>query len=286
MHLWIKSLVTTYKPIVKDGLLESGTHFCTNWALYTHVHKIAKATPVGCLFMKENALFVSEAWLHLQLCPFTQIHQSVIIHYSETVHAKRHWDQMVKVPDLWGKQIFVSPKLIRARHFSGIALKSTIQMRHWDQTWSKPMRSVLLNVHVQCFSFLLQRRLYNWGWRVKEILCGLRCVVPQPLTGALKLTLGLTSCVVVVVEDAVRPVEVVVALFGPAVDGALAVVGILSEVDGVVVGVGRLVWAVTEPPAAAVLGLVLAAELSLVTPAAGYNAAPRHTGAMEGKIRR
>lgn len=109
---------------------------------------------------------------------------------------------------------------------------------------------------------------------------------PQPLTDVQKLTLGLTSCVVAVVEEAARPVEVVEGRFGPAVaaDGALAVVEFLSEVDGVVVG--RLVGAVTEPPAAAVLGLVLAAELSLVTPAAGYDAGPRHTGAMEGKIRR
>lgn len=85
--------------------------------------------------------------------------------------------------------------------------------------------------------------------------------------------------------------------FGPAaaadgalaVGGALAVVVFLSEVEVVVMVVedaGRLVGAGTEPPAAAVLGRDLEAALGLADPAAGCNAGPRHTGAMEGKIKR
>lgn len=85
--------------------------------------------------------------------------------------------------------------------------------------------------------------------------------------------MGLTSRTVVVVEeDAGRLVEVVEGRFGPAaaVDGALAVVVFLSEMEVVVVeDAGRLVGAAAEPPAAAALGRVLAAALGLVAPAAG-----------------
>lgn len=91
----------------------------------------------------------------------------------------------------------------------------------------------------------------------------------------LTLTLGLTSRVVVVLEDEGRLVEVVEGRFGPAaaVDGALVTVVFLSEVEVVEEGVGRLVRAAAAPPlAAAVLGRVLAAALSLVTPAAGCHA--------------
>ena len=92
----------------------------------------------------------------------------------------------------------------------------------------------------------------------------------------LKLTLGLTSRAVVVVEDGGRLVEVVEGRFGPAaaVDGALAVVVFLSKMEVVVVveDAGRLVSAVAEPPAAAAPGRVLAAALGLVAPATGYDA--------------
>lgn len=79
--------------------------------------------------------------------------------------------------------------------------------------------------------------------------------------------------------------DVVGGRFGPAaaVDGALAVVVFLSEVDMVFEGVGRLVAA--GPPAAALLGRVLAAAVGLVAPAAGCNTRPRHTGVMEAKIK-
>lgn len=98
-----------------------------------------------------------------------------------------------------------------------------------------------------------------------------------------------TGRLVEVVEDAGRLVEVVEGRFGPAaaVDGALAVVVFLSKMEVVVVvDVGRLVGAVPEPPAAALLGRVLAAALGLVARAAGCHVGPRHTGATEGKIRR
>lgn len=99
--------------------------------------------------------------------------------------------------------------------------------------------------------------------------------------------MGLTSRAVAVADDAGRLVDVVEGRFGPAaaVDAALAVLVFFSEVEVVVVeSVGRLVG--TEPPAAALLGRVLAAADVLVAPAAGCDAGPRHTGAMEGKIRR
>ena len=72
-----------------------------------------------------------------------------------------------------------------------------------------------------------------------------------------------------------------------AVDGALAAGTFLSEVEVRLEGVGRL--AGTEPAAAALLGRVLAAAaaaVALVAPAAGCDAGPRQTGAMEGKLRR
>lgn len=101
-----------------------------------------------------------------------------------------------------------------------------------------------------------------------------------------ELTLGLRSRVAAVAEDARRLVDVATGRFGPAaaVGGALAVVVFLSEVEVVLEGVGRLAGAV--PPAAALLGRVLAAAVGLVAPAAGCDAGPRHTGAVEGKIRR
>lgn len=76
--------------------------------------------------------------------------------------------------------------------------------------------------------------------------------------------------------------------FGPAaaVDGALAVVVFLSEMEVVVEGVGRLVRPVTEPPAEEELGRILDTALGLFDPALACDAGPRHTGAMEGKIRR
>lgn len=69
--------------------------------------------------------------------------------------------------------------------------------------------------------------------------------------------------------------EVVEGRFRPAavVDGALVVVGFLSEVEVVEEGVGRLVGTEAEPTLApAVLGRDLAAVLSLVAPAAGCHA--------------
>ncbi len=90
----------------------------------------------------------------------------------------------------------------------------------------------------------------------------------------------------VVAEDAGRLVDMVEGRFGAAaaVDAALVVVVFLSEMEVVVEGVERLDG--TEPPAAALPGRVLAAAASLVTPAAGCDAGPRHKGAMEGKMRR
>ena len=101
-----------------------------------------------------------------------------------------------------------------------------------------------------------------------------------------KLTLGLRSRVVVVNEDGGRLVDVVGGRFGPAaaVDGALAVVVFLSEVEMVFEGVGRLVAAGT--PVAVLLGRVLAAAaVGLVAPAAGCDTWPKHTGVMEAKIK-
>lgn len=78
---------------------------------------------------------------------------------------------------------------------------------------------------------------------------------------------------VVVEEDVGRLVEVVAGRFGPAAadDGVLVVAVFLSERVVVVEDVRRLVGAVTEPPAAAAVGRVLAAALGLVAPAAGCN---------------
>lgn len=93
-----------------------------------------------------------------------------------------------------------------------------------------------------------------------------------------------------VTEDVGRLVDVVEGRFeaAAAVDGALAVGSFLSEVEVVLEDMGRL--AGTEPAAAALLGRVLAAAaaaaVALVAPAAGCDAGPRQTGAMEGKIRR
>lgn len=90
--------------------------------------------------------------------------------------------------------------------------------------------------------------------------------------------MALTSRVVVVADDE-RRLVVVEGCFGPAeaVDGALAVVVFLSEVEVGGEGLRRLVGAVSEPPlAAAEPGRILAAVLGLVAPAAGCDAGPKH----------
>lgn len=98
--------------------------------------------------------------------------------------------------------------------------------------------------------------------------------------------MGLRSRVAVGTEDAGRPVDVAESRFGPAaaVSGALAVVVFLSEVKVVLEGGSRFVGA--KPPAVALLGRVLAAAAGLAALAAGCDTEPRHTGAMDGKIRR
>lgn len=76
-----------------------------------------------------------------------------------------------------------------------------------------------------------------------------------------------------VAEAARRLADEAAGRFGPAAvaaDGVLVGAVFLSEVEVVLEGVGRLAGAV--PPAAALLGLVLAAAVGLVTAAAGYNA--------------
>ena len=76
--------------------------------------------------------------------------------------------------------------------------------------------------------------------------------------------------------------------FRPAVpvDGALAVVAFLSELEVVEVGVGRLLGAASEPLlAAAELGRILAAALGLVNPAPGCDAGTGHTGWMDGQAK-
>lgn len=81
-----------------------------------------------------------------------------------------------------------------------------------------------------------------------------------------------------VVADTRRLVEVVEGCFGPAgpVDGALAVVVFLSEVEVGKEGLRRLAGAAGEPPlAAAEPGRILAAVLGLVAPAAGCDAGHR-----------
>lgn len=83
-------------------------------------------------------------------------------------------------------------------------------------------------------------------------------------------------------EDAGRPEDVAESRFGPAaaVGGALDAAVFLSEMEVALEGVGRFAGAKL---AAALLGRALAAAVGLSAPGAGCGAAPRHTGAMEGK---
>lgn len=87
-------------------------------------------------------------------------------------------------------------------------------------------------------------------------------------------------------EAARRLADEVAGRFGPAAaaGGALAGAVFLSEVVAEVVleGVGRLARAV-PPPAAALLGLVLAAAVGLVAAAAGCDAGTYRSGGWQNK---
>lgn len=85
--------------------------------------------------------------------------------------------------------------------------------------------------------------------------------------------------------EAARRLAVEVAgRFGPAAGaagGALVGAVFLSEVEVVLEGVGRLAGA--APPAAALLGLVLAAAVGLVAAAAGCGAGTYRSGGWQNK---
>lgn len=112
-------------------------------------------------------------------------------------------------------------------------------------------------------------------------------VDPGDLHSTQKLTLGLTSRVAAAAEDARRLADVAGGRLAPAAAavGALATVGFLSEAEVVEV-VGRLAGA-AAPPAAVLLGRVLAAAVGLVALVAGCRmGGPGHTGGVESKMKR